>query len=118
MRYCPVPSATAVRTFSIRAGLEASTLAPGSTPPDASLTTPVMLACAKARMGRRRTNASSTTALTTRIGPPRMSFTNQIRGLYIHRFKAESSHIFSVLRGVGLGNPGVRSADLQVCEYV
>ena len=40
MRYCPVPSVTAVRTFSMRTGLAASTVTPGSTAPDASFTTP------------------------------------------------------------------------------
>ena len=42
MRYCPEPSVTAERTFSIRTGLDASTVTPGSTPPDVSLTTPVI----------------------------------------------------------------------------
>jgi hypothetical protein len=36
MRYCPVPSVTAERVFSISAGLDASTVTPGSTAPDAS----------------------------------------------------------------------------------
>src|SRR5262245_2605053 len=44
MRYCPDPSVTAVRVFSVRAGLEASTVTPGSTAPDASLTVPARLA--------------------------------------------------------------------------
>src|SRR5688500_3228927 len=52
MRYCPVPSVTAVRTFSIRAGLDASTVTPGSTPPDWSLTVPVRVPCANVRDGR------------------------------------------------------------------
>ena len=43
MRYCPVPSVTAVRIFSISAGLAASTVTPGSTAPDASLTTPLIV---------------------------------------------------------------------------
>ena len=46
IRYWPVPSVTTERTFSISAGLAASTVTPGSTAPDASLTTPVMVACA------------------------------------------------------------------------
>ena len=53
MRYWPEPSVTAVRAFSISAGLEASTVTPGSTAPDASLTTPVMDACANAVAGRK-----------------------------------------------------------------
>src|SRR4029079_10455948 len=40
MRYCPDPSETAVRVFSVNAGLEASTVTPGSTAPDASFTMP------------------------------------------------------------------------------
>src|SRR5437870_9642644 len=54
MRYCPAPSVTAVRTFSIRTGLAASTLTPGSTPPDSSLTVPVRVPCANAADGSRR----------------------------------------------------------------
>src|SRR4029453_6268078 len=50
--YWPVPSVTAVRVFSIRAGLEASTVTPGSTAPVASRTTPAMFACwARAMVG-------------------------------------------------------------------
>ena len=46
MLYGPSPSVTAVRTFSISAGLAASTVTPGSTAPDVSLTSPAIpLAC-------------------------------------------------------------------------
>src|SRR5437867_7713783 len=51
MRYWPVPSLTAVRTFSIRTGLDASTVTPGSTAPELSLTRPVIDACAYADAG-------------------------------------------------------------------
>ena len=44
MRYWPVSSVTVDRTFSIRAGLDASTDTPGSTAPDASFTVPEILA--------------------------------------------------------------------------
>jgi hypothetical protein len=44
-------SVTAVRIFSISSGLVASTLTPGSTAPDASLTDPAMTACASAMVG-------------------------------------------------------------------
>src|SRR6476646_1361839 len=58
MWYAPLPSVTALRTFSISTGLDASTVTPGSTAPDESLTTPVTLAppepCASADMGRHR----------------------------------------------------------------
>ena len=41
--YTPSPSVTAVRTFSIRAVLDASTVTPGSTAPVVSFTTPPMV---------------------------------------------------------------------------
>jgi hypothetical protein len=46
----------ATRVFSIKTGLEASTVTPGSTPPDESLTSPEMLAWANAPNGRAITN--------------------------------------------------------------
>src|SRR5688572_29440340 len=52
MRYWPVLSLTAVRTFSISAGLLASTLTPGRIAPEVSLTVPAMTACATAVVGR------------------------------------------------------------------
>src|SRR5436190_5935117 len=55
MLYRPSLSLTAVRTFSISAGLDASTVTPGSTPPELSLTTPAIPldvgACADAVTG-------------------------------------------------------------------
>src|SRR5436189_1369791 len=51
IRYTPDSSVTASRTFSISAGLDASTVTPGNTPPDESFTTPVMDACAYADAG-------------------------------------------------------------------
>jgi hypothetical protein len=45
--YWPSPSVTTVRLFSISAGLAASTVTPGMTPPLASRTTPA-IACANA----------------------------------------------------------------------
>src|SRR6185503_1723227 len=52
MVYCPDPSVAATRTFSMSAGLAASTVTPGSTAPDASLTTPAIDAWANAATGR------------------------------------------------------------------
>src|SRR6187431_2589490 len=52
MRYWPVLSLTAVRTFSISAGLLASTVTPGRIAPEVSLTVPAMTACAAAVVGR------------------------------------------------------------------
>src|SRR5437762_2789842 len=63
MRYWPVPSVTTVRTFSVNAELDASTVTPGRTPPDESLTTPAIVACANATRGRISTAASTTRAL-------------------------------------------------------
>ena len=54
MRYWPVPSVIAERVFSMSAGLEASTVTPGRTAPDASRTVPVTDACASTRAGRSR----------------------------------------------------------------
>src|SRR5229473_6743307 len=55
IRYCPCSLVTAVRTLSMSAGLAASTVTPGSTAPEASVTTPEMLAalvpCADAGAG-------------------------------------------------------------------
>ena len=51
MRYWPVPSVTTERTFSISAGLAASTVTPGSTAPDASRTVPVRVPWANAEVG-------------------------------------------------------------------
>jgi hypothetical protein len=42
MRYWPVPPLTTDRTFSMSAGLEASTVTPGSTAPDPSFTCPAI----------------------------------------------------------------------------
>jgi hypothetical protein len=62
IRYCPVSSVVAVRTFSINAGLDASTVTPGKTAPDVSLTTPVMDDCCADVMAGRSTRSSETNA--------------------------------------------------------
>ena len=49
-RYWPVPSVTTERTFSINAGLAASTVTPGNTAPDASRTVPVRVPWANAEV--------------------------------------------------------------------
>src|SRR6185436_17414850 len=51
-------SVVAVRVFSISAGLEASTVTPGSTPPDASRTVPVRVACANTVAGSKRSTSN------------------------------------------------------------
>ena len=58
IRYCPWLSVTALRTFSISAGLAASTVTPGSTAPEASRATPArepFSACADAMAGNNST---------------------------------------------------------------
>src|SRR5580765_2371926 len=54
-RYAPLPSVTTDRVFSMRAGLAASTVTPGSTAPDESLTLPARPACANTTEGRTST---------------------------------------------------------------
>src|SRR6185295_14784279 len=51
MRYCPLSSLTTVRTRSMSASLDASTVTPGSTAPDESFTTPAIADCARAAVG-------------------------------------------------------------------
>src|SRR5687767_8354471 len=60
IRYCPSASVVAVRTFSIKSGLDASTVTPGRTAPDVSLTTPVIVAWATATDGMSTVNPTST----------------------------------------------------------
>jgi hypothetical protein len=57
MRYWPVLSVTAVRVFSISAGLDVSTVTPGRTAPEASLTMPASVACAYPDEGRTTNHA-------------------------------------------------------------
>src|SRR5205814_1062305 len=57
--YWPLLSVTADRTFSISAGLDASTVTPGRTAPEVSLTVPAMpLVCADAVTGSSRTTTA------------------------------------------------------------
>src|SRR5471032_1189139 len=61
--YSPLPSVTAVRTFSINAPLAASTLTPATGTPAASRTTPTMLLrepCASARPDSRARHTKTT----------------------------------------------------------
>src|SRR5262245_40850918 len=71
MRYWPVPSVTTERTFSISAGLAASTVTPGRTAPDGSLTTPAS-ACAWTMDGSEMTSPNNRSTLNTRscMRPP------------------------------------------------
>src|SRR5215470_1144270 len=74
-RYCPVPSVTALRDFSISAELAASTVTPGSTAPDESFTTPASVACANAEAGTAASQRNRQTILfTADIDPPTLRF--------------------------------------------
>src|SRR6185503_5705874 len=64
MRYRPLPSVTAVRTFSVSAGLAASTVTPGNTAPVVSLTSPARMACAAATRGTAATSPNNRKHLT------------------------------------------------------
>ena len=70
IRYWPALSETTERTFSINAGLDASTVTPGSKAPVASLTAPVMEPWAKARAGR---NTAHTRMNVTSLIDPRIA---------------------------------------------
>src|SRR5688572_12612561 len=59
MEYWPTLLVVTERVRSMSAGLEASTVTPGSTAPDASLTVPTMEPCAKALAGARTRHAST-----------------------------------------------------------
>src|SRR5262245_22777793 len=70
IRYVPALSVVTVRTFSIRAGLAASTVTPGRTAPELSLTTPAMLpvaACAHTVAGSSRRHPTTARRLTQRV---------------------------------------------------
>src|SRR3954471_20599189 len=70
MRYWPELSVMAVRTFSMSAGLAASTATPGNTAPEASFTTPVIEPCASASDGRQSSERTTTrTRPNARIRP-------------------------------------------------
>src|SRR5437764_182350 len=76
--YRPEPSVTTVRTFSMRAGLDASTVTPGRTAPEVSFTVPAIaalapLVCANAAgANTSETNAASAAVALClcRISPP------------------------------------------------
>ena len=63
MRYWPVGSVVATRTFSMRTLLVASTVTPGRTAPDGSLTVPVIEAWAKANVGSKANQVNRETRM-------------------------------------------------------
>src|SRR6185503_2307872 len=62
--YWPLPSVTTDRVFSISTSLPASTVTPGNTAPDVSLTTPTIALCAKLDAGKNATTPAATSAIT------------------------------------------------------
>jgi hypothetical protein len=64
MRYTPSPSLTTAFDFSIKASLDASTVTPGRTAPEASFTVPVMALCACAVAGHNANHPRATSAAT------------------------------------------------------
>src|SRR5437762_6599156 len=90
MRKLPLPSVTVVRTFSISAGLVTSTVTPGSTAPDESVTTPAtdaLIVCASVHAGASTTQTTRMKSLA--VSPPAeidvvdpRSFTRRIDGLH------------------------------------
>src|SRR4029453_1591449 len=74
MRYWPLPSVTTVRVFSINAGLEASTVAPGSTAPELSFTTPVIVPSACPELGAGSMTKPKTTMIAVAIARIRSPF--------------------------------------------
>jgi hypothetical protein len=67
MRYWPVESVVAVRVFSMRASLAASTVTPGRMAPDVSRTVPVTDAWARTRAGASRTRTTRISADLVRV---------------------------------------------------
>src|ERR1700719_1367288 len=104
--YCPSASVTTDRTFSISAALEASTVTPGMTAPDVSLTTPAIppAACADRPTGERNhadnDNANSVTpALLTILDSLRSAQTRDRRDTRRRRPDQPTSQTGSTGRG-------------------
>src|SRR5258705_10590709 len=74
MRYWPASFVVTDRTFSISAGLDASTLTPGSTAPDVSRTTPVIDACAYKSEGMMRSPMEAQAGCSRCIRPPHVTW--------------------------------------------
>src|SRR6187402_2643558 len=73
IEYVPEPLVTVERVFSISTGLDTSTVTPGNTPPDASLTVPeIALVCAEANTGVRTKTSKAIQRTVERIttAPP------------------------------------------------
>src|SRR5215217_3928255 len=89
----------------MRTGLDASTVTPGRTAPDVSLTVPVMDACANTDAGSRKTTQASTCATRRARGFNRASLTREPRvdGLYYEQSR-DGVQMDAVARGFyGIG---------------
>src|SRR5688572_7921613 len=104
MRYRPWLSVTAVLEPAISAGLLASTVTPGSTAPEVSLTTPVMLLWAHAAAGSRNTHTITnrairwkpiTVPLFKNNGLLRLRLTGNEPGIRL-RFRRRRNHLHQV----------------------
>src|SRR5688500_17114195 len=105
----PCPSVTAVRTFSIRAGLDASTVTPGSTAPEESFTTPVIDACANTADGRSTRRPTTSAARSIRI---ENSFCPAGSRPRVHAFRQGGA---TILYGCGRG--GLRKNLSNLTEF-
>jgi hypothetical protein len=83
MRYWPLASVTDERTFSMSALLAASTVTPGRTAPDVSLTTPAIDDWANAAAGSRRIPARTNASL--RMTPPLLTRTPETGAVHAAR---------------------------------
>src|SRR4051794_20249405 len=83
MRYSPFASVVTDLTFSISAGLLASTVTPGSTAPVASFTTPAKALCARAVAGSARHPSATTNNIAIRLlvmpNPPQSTGPTEIQ---------------------------------------
>src|SRR5881628_1816177 len=95
------------RTFSMRAGLAASTVTPGSTAPEASRTTPaiapLVAVCADAAAGANATHASTATIAPTVVA--RIAFHVLMFGLLDGRTLPETARAACIGTAAAQGEP-------------
>src|SRR3954462_5502317 len=96
MRYRPFASVVTDRTFSISAGLLASTVTPGSTAPVVSFTTPANELCARAVAGSSRHPNATANKNPIRLLNMPLLLSRQVR----QRFSSE--RIWRILVGIHL----------------
>src|SRR5207237_2178133 len=121
--YTPCASVTADRTPSMSTGLAASTVTPGSTPPEQSRTTPRMLLCADAATGSSRNidNAATHTSPRARIRDDSLRIPNpesripssESRRLFVVRAVAD---VLSVVHDLGRRTDHFHHVEVRRCE--